>query len=144
MNTKIGGGSAIYDFASEGTLEDAYKELPNDERLRVAVEVARGLRDLHSLKDEKGRTIVLHTDIAVRQYLKLDGKFQLNDFNTAGMVYQRSRTRKLCWHQMHKARDKVSTVRRKILVRPFHFLINNLHFYLACFLHQESSTGRDD
>ncbi len=69
--------------------------------------MAHGLRDLHALKDAKGRTAVIHTDVAVRQFVKIDGRFQLNDFNTARLRKQNSETGDLCEEYMGKAKDKV-------------------------------------
>ena len=89
-------------------MDDVYKMLPRNERLHVATEVAHGLHDFHSLQDEKGRTAVMHTDIAVRQFVKINGIFQLNDFNFAKLVYQNSETGDLCPQYMGKAKDKVS------------------------------------
>ena len=89
-------------------MDDVYKTLPRNERLQVATDVAHGLHDLHSLQDEKGRTAVMHTDIAVRQFVKINGIFQLNDFNFAKLVYQNSETGDLCPQYMGKAKDKVS------------------------------------
>ncbi len=103
-----GGASAVNDFASEGSLDDAYESIPLNNRLQIATDVAHGLFDFHSLKDEKGRTAVIHTDIAVRQFVQIKGRFRLNDFNTAKLVYQHSETGDLCKQYMHKAKDKVS------------------------------------
>ena len=50
----------------------------------------------------------MHTDIAVRQFVKINGIFQLNDFNFAKLVYQNSETGDLCPQYMGKAKDKVS------------------------------------
>ena len=88
-------------------MDDVYKDLPQNVRLRVATEVAHGLYDLHSLQDDEGRTAVIHTDIAVRQFIKINGVFQLNDFNTAKLVYQDSVTGMICPSYMGKASDKV-------------------------------------
>ena len=93
--------------------------LPKKDRLRVATEVAHGLRDFHALQDEKGRTAVIHTDIAVRQFLKINGVFQLNDFNTAKLLYKNSLTGEICPRYMGKAKDKVSSLGS---MRLFHMM----------------------
>ena len=104
-------------------MDDVYKMLPRNERLHVATEVAHGLHDFHSLQDGKGRTAVIHSDIAVRQFLKINGRFQLNDFNTAKLIYQNSETGDLCPQYVGKAKDKVSVL---IIVRVHNLLSHGL------------------
>jgi hypothetical protein len=80
-----------------------------DSRLNVAVDLSRALFDLHSLSDGEGRSAVVHADIAVRQFLSFNGKFKLNDFNTAGMIYKKAdQPDKICPYMIPKANDKVS------------------------------------
>ena len=51
-----GAFSASYEFSSEGGLDEHYMDLDREERLQVAVQVSRGLADLHSL----GRNPIIH------------------------------------------------------------------------------------
>mmetsp|Transcript_16878 Transcript_16878/g.31969 ORF Transcript_16878/g.31969 Transcript_16878/m.31969 type:complete len:89 (-) Transcript_16878:4892-5158(-) len=85
-----------------------YKYLSLESRLSVAVDMSRALVDLHSLADNQGRSAIVHADIAVRQFLNIEGKFKLNDFNTAGLIYKRADEHdKICPHMISKAKDKV-------------------------------------
>jgi hypothetical protein len=106
--TPKGGASSINEFSFQGSLENMYKSLSLDSRLSVAVDISRALFDLHSLADSEGRSAIVHADIAVRQFLNIDGQFKLNDFNTAGLIYKRvDQPDKICPHFISKARDKV-------------------------------------
>lgn len=96
----LGGTSALNELAS-GTLEEVYPTMNKDERLHAAVDVAKALADLHSLGH------VVHADIAVRQFLKIGGRYKLNDFNTSGMMHRRVQSGDICPFQIHKAGDKV-------------------------------------
>lgn len=108
MFITVGGASAINEFSSEGSLEEAYKSLSLDSRLHVAVDLSRALFDLHSLSDNRGRSAVVHADIAVRQFLMINRRFKLNDFNTAGLIYKRQdNPDEICPHMISKAQDKV-------------------------------------
>lgn len=108
LATSEGGASSINEFSFKGSLENMYKSLSLDSRLSVAVDISRALVDLHSLGDSVGRSAIVHADIAVRQFLNIDGKFKLNDFNTAGLVYKRAdNPDELCPHMISKAKDKV-------------------------------------
>lgn len=42
-----------------------------------------GLADLHNF-DKEGRPSVAHTDISLFQFVRIDGRFKLNDFNRVG------------------------------------------------------------
>jgi hypothetical protein len=46
----------------------------------TGVQGAMGLADLHNF-DQEGRPSVAHTDISLGQFVKIDGRFKLNDFN---------------------------------------------------------------
>jgi hypothetical protein len=46
----------------------------------TGVQAAMGLADLHNF-DQEGRPSVAHTDISLNQFVKIDGRFKLNDFN---------------------------------------------------------------
>ena len=96
----LGGTSALNDLASN-TLEEVYPTMKKDQRLHAAVDVAKALSDLHSLG------YVVHADIAVRQFLMIDGRFKLNDFNTSGMMHRREKSGDICPFKIHKAGDKV-------------------------------------
>lgn len=103
------GFSAVYDFASNGTLQEHFKILGHDERLRVAAHISRGLADAHTLGGGSHSPVV-HADIAVRQFVKLNGEFKLNDFNTAGLLKWDAKNDCACGHRMRYFKDKVGLV----------------------------------
>ncbi len=112
ISCALGGTSALNELASN-TLEEVYPAMNKDQRLHAAVDVAKALADLHSLG------YVVHADIAVRQYLKIGGRFKLNDFNTSGMMYRRAKSGDICPFQIHKAGDKVGCKLNLLLFPTF-------------------------
>lgn len=99
--------TGLYEFARHGTLEDHYMELGKEDRLRAAANISRGLADLHTLGGG-GQSPVIHRDIAVRQFIKTDEGYKLNDFNTAKLLKWQPKQRRVCEPTVHRARDKVS------------------------------------
>jgi hypothetical protein len=47
---------------------------------RTGVQAAMGLADLHNF-DREGQPSVSHTDISLNQFVNIDGRLKLNDFN---------------------------------------------------------------
>jgi len=71
----------IVDVSPDGDLEqhvlmegDDHRNYTSVEKLTIAVQVAEAIADVH----EAG---IAHTDIAPKQFLLLDGRYQLSDFN---------------------------------------------------------------
>ena len=71
----------IVDVSPDGDLEqhvliegEDYKNYTSVQKLAIAVQVAEAIADVH----EAG---ISHTDIAPKQFLLLDGRYQLSDFN---------------------------------------------------------------
>lgn len=73
---------------TRGTLADKLEEwhlgairISSMKRLQYAVDIARGLRDLHNI-DGDGRPSATHGDLKEHQYLFAEnGRLQLSDFN---------------------------------------------------------------
>ena len=73
--------SAIFDFGDGGELSDVHGSNPSkDELLRIAHEVVSAVADAHHV-DDKGRATIAHADIHPGQFLKINGRYMLNDFN---------------------------------------------------------------
>ena len=78
----------LMDFTPDGSLYDYVKgarlaggsTLPPVDRLRIAIHIAAGVADLHSID-------FYHDDLDWHQYLYVDGIFMLNDFNYAKPIY---------------------------------------------------------
>lgn len=71
----------IVDVSPEGDLEqhvliegESYRNYTSVQKLAMAVQVAEAIADVH----EAG---IAHTDVAPKQFLLLDGRYQLSDFN---------------------------------------------------------------
>lgn len=58
---------------------------PRDELFDLAVDLAQSVADSH-LPDENGRPTVVHMDLKPDQWIKLNGKYVLNDFNLAKFI----------------------------------------------------------
>jgi serine/threonine protein kinase len=55
------------------------------EKLRIATQGAMGLAALHNV-DKEGRASIAHTDIGSNQFILIDGRYKLNDFNRARFI----------------------------------------------------------
>ena len=82
------GFAIISRFVTRGTLADKLQEwhfgemhIPPRKRLQYAVDVAQGLKDLHSINGD-GKPSATHGDLKEHQYLFAEnGVLQLGDFN---------------------------------------------------------------
>lgn len=81
------GNSALYEFGDGGELSDIHETNPSkDELLRIAHSVATAIADSHHV-NEQGQATIAHADIKPAQFLKVNGRYQLNDFNRARFLY---------------------------------------------------------
>jgi serine/threonine protein kinase len=82
----------IVPYMNRGNLDDKLREWRNEEiqlssrqRMMYALDMARGLRDLHNI-DGDGVVSATHGDLKEHQYLlKKDGRLVLGDFNKGGI-----------------------------------------------------------
>jgi len=65
------------------------------ERLRIASQVATAVAEAH-LYDSNGYPTIAHTDIAAKQFILVDGIYQLNDFNRCRFMRWDTRKREPC------------------------------------------------
>mmetsp|Transcript_22285 Transcript_22285/g.32837 ORF Transcript_22285/g.32837 Transcript_22285/m.32837 type:complete len:514 (+) Transcript_22285:211-1752(+) len=79
--------SGIFDLSEFGDLADLFsavragkQSLGKIDRLRIALQVATAISEAH-YTDKKGYPTIAHTDIAAKQFILIDGIYQLGDFN---------------------------------------------------------------
>lgn len=99
------GFSGLFDFSDGGDLEQ-YAKFNKEEKFHIAIDITRGLSDFHhhindndTNEDSKPLPFevgIVHSDIAVRQFLKIDGSFKLNDFNIAKFIRWNPTTKEKC------------------------------------------------
>jgi hypothetical protein len=79
--------AAFVDYSNDWDLFYIFDdEVPSrEELLDLAVDIAQSVADSH-LPDEKGRPTLVHNDLKPDQWIKLNGKYVLNDFNLAKFI----------------------------------------------------------
>lgn len=88
------GASALFDFGDGGQLEKYVKRngaFYGNELLRIAHRIAASVADLHK-PDRYGIPSVAHADIHGQQWVKVNGQYQLTDFNLAKMLKRSKKT----------------------------------------------------
>jgi len=106
------GNSGVYEFGSGGDASDfIYKKKSKAytylQALEIAVEVAQGIKSVHTYFSDESRGVIMengsvskvyssiaHTDITSGQFILINGKYKLNDFN---------RCRFILWNESSKA-----------------------------------------
>ena len=79
------GNSGIFQYSQEGDVSSMIwgrhsKNYTSIEALYTAEQVAAGIAAAHTFDSEEFATLA-HTDITPSQFVRIDGKFRLNDFN---------------------------------------------------------------
>ncbi|KAL9191463.1 hypothetical protein ACHAXT_001169 [Thalassiosira profunda] len=84
--------SAVFEYGAGGDIdgklwpydEEAKKyyvaDIPSLEKIDMAYQVASGIADMHDVEDD-GRASIAHTDITPSQFIHINGKWKMNDFN---------------------------------------------------------------
>jgi len=70
---------------SYGVNQSGGKEYSPMDKLKVGVQIAEGLAALHDI-DKDGQASFAHNDLDISQYMYLDGRFLLNDFNLGRLL----------------------------------------------------------
>lgn len=75
------GNSVVTEYAQDGDLFSVYgkKHTPR-ELLQIGHDISASVADLHYF-DEKGRATIGHTDLKPDNWLLINGKYKVNDFN---------------------------------------------------------------
>ena len=93
------GNSGVFEYAANGDIEDMLwysdRKWNSTERLVVAYQVADALADVHN-SEKEGVAAVAHTDITTSQFLFLDGRYKLNDFNRCRFISWNNETDSPC------------------------------------------------
>jgi len=98
------GYSGLFEFSDGGILEDLIlnrkdrgkKPLSRVDKLSLAVEVASGIADLHTIGSKNGFSAMAHTDLQLNQFVWSGGKYKLNDFNRGHLMYWNRRKHESC------------------------------------------------
>jgi len=65
--------------------------LDQGKRLDIAIQVVRGVADMHTIESRNGHSAFVHSDLKVDQFVQdEDGLFKLNDFNKGHLMYWNS------------------------------------------------------
>ena len=104
-NPGVTGG--LFEYSQHGDLLEHIREewwrehVTKRDRLRIAGQVAAALSDVHALS-------IVHTDITSNQYIFIDGRYKLNDFNRCRFIKWTVATKQECPFYMSKNWGKVS------------------------------------
>lgn len=83
------GFAQVVEFGKHGNLDDVtyehYDDLTAHQKLQIATQVAQGLADVHDM-DGDAISSMSHGDYATKQYILIDGRFKLNDFNRGRFI----------------------------------------------------------
>lgn len=100
--------SALYDYSSGGDLYDIRdSNFSKNDLLIVAHDIAASIADAHHY-DSKGRATIVHADIKPNQFLNIDGKYQLSDFNRCRFLSWDPEREEHCGFTVGKNGGKVS------------------------------------
>jgi len=80
------GQSALVDYSNGDDMDwlfDQKQKPTKDELFQIAHDVAQSVADSHHFSPQTKRATIVHMDIKPDQWIKLNGKYVLNDFNLA-------------------------------------------------------------
>jgi serine/threonine protein kinase len=99
------GNSGVFEFADGGDLSDTLwpkqqakrvtNSLSKKKKLRIATQITSALAAVHNF-DREGRASVAHADISLNQFIKINGRFKLNDFNRARFLRWNLKHDRMC------------------------------------------------
>ena len=88
------GQSAMFEYAPGGDMSDILfesKRAPGwSQRFNIAMQVSWGVRDLHNFNGKGGVSAIAHADIMTNQFVLVEGKIKLSDFNRCTFLYWNS------------------------------------------------------
>jgi len=79
----------------EETEEHYVAEFSSWEKLDMAYQVACGIADIHDV-EEDGIASIAHTDITPSQFIYIDGKWKVNDFNRCRFMREYKKDKSVC------------------------------------------------
>jgi len=93
------GFSQVVEYGPHGNLDaildETYDELSQSQKLQIATQAAKALADVHDL-DGTGISSMSHGDFASKQYIFIDGRFKLNDFNRGRFIRWNNKLHEPC------------------------------------------------
>ena len=93
--------SALFDYCSGGDLYEIHNQnRTKPDLLRVALEIVTSVAHAHNFVD--GKPTIAHTDIKPDQWIMLDGRYMLNDFNRARFLAWDSVLNETCKFEVGK------------------------------------------
>jgi serine/threonine protein kinase len=104
--------TAVFEYGEEGDIEGKlfpYNEedgkyyvadLSSWEKLDLAYQVACGVADIHDV-EEDGIASIAHTDITPSQFIYIDGKWKINDFNRCRFMREYKVNRTVCGFEVN-------------------------------------------
>eukprot|EP00815_Leptocylindrus_aporus_P002367 CAMPEP_0116066106 /NCGR_PEP_ID=MMETSP0322-20121206/10177_1 /TAXON_ID=163516 /ORGANISM="Leptocylindrus danicus var. apora, Strain B651" /LENGTH=491 /DNA_ID=CAMNT_0003552581 /DNA_START=93 /DNA_END=1564 /DNA_ORIENTATION=- len=97
------GNSGIFQYSEGGDLNDLIwgKRSHNYtmlDALRIAKEVAEGIAAVHTFDGEYAT--IAHADISLGQFILIDGKFRLNDFNRCRFIRWNTKEKQPCTYHV--------------------------------------------
>jgi len=99
--------SAIFEYGSGGDIEgklwgwDDEEEkyyvvdMAGLEKIELAYQVAQAIADMHDVEDD-GHASIAHTDITPSQFIFIDGRWKLNDFNRCRFMREHKEDHSVC------------------------------------------------
>ena len=106
--------SALTDYCDGGDLFDVreLREPTKNDLLRIAYDVAASVADAHHY-DDQGRATIAHTDLKPNQWIYLNGRYQLNDFNRCRFMSWSTDKDEACGFEVARNAGVVSTFATK-------------------------------
>jgi len=86
-------------------LQNYYDQLSQGQKLEIATQVTQALADIHNL-DGDGISSMSHGDFASKQYILIDGRFKLNDFNRGRFIRWNPKLQEPCPYTIGSNGDK--------------------------------------
>ena len=106
----------LFEYANGGTLMDRIlrkeqikrklKPLTREQKLDLAIQASSGMADLHTIESRNGYAAMSHTDIMLNQWVWVDGRYKLNDFNRGHLFHWNEKKQESCpylWNEGNPA-----------------------------------------
>ena len=112
------GFAGFFEFADGEVLEDIViqdqeaegkRPLTQRQKLSLAIEVAEAVADLHTIEGKNGYAAFMHGDLSLSQFVRVGGRFKLNDFNRGHIFYWNEEKQSTCpypWDEGHRGTQR--------------------------------------
>ncbi|CAJ1933274.1 unnamed protein product [Cylindrotheca closterium] len=104
------GFAQVIEYGKGGNLGDFlhgdhYRRITQNQKLQIATQVTQALADLHNLEGT-GISSTTHGDFATKQYIFVNGRFKLSDFNRGRFIRWNKKTQEACPYTIGHNGDK--------------------------------------